>query len=283
MGKKSSRPTRKPTMAKAKAMVTKNHKAKAKKNMDTFFLKTKSLFTVTPTQGLTVSNYIYSVASMDPTGNNAAYIYNAEFALYRLQYDKFRVNSITYRCKPKANVFDVANAQNDTSLTLTGDGLIHTCIDRDGPAPSSMAAISRYPSYKSYSLQKPWVRTYSIKYPTGIWIDCNAPEQFSMIKELGLSGGVTIYAENLPEDKNEVANEPWAEVTVEFNIVFQGKQSNKLSGVYDQHGVLTGVTISQIAPSEIKTITPLTNVRGRLDGDTRTASDTVETTITSID
>jgi len=277
------RAVRKPTLAKAKSMVTKSHKKAAKKNMDTFFLKTKSLFNVTPSQGLTTSNYIYSVVGMDPSGINAAYIGNAEFELYRLQYDKFRVNSVTYRCTPKANVLDATNAQKDSDFTLTGDGLCHTCIDRDGPAPSSMAAISRYPSYKSFSLQKKWSRTYSIKYPTGIWIDCQTPSSFSMIRELGLSGGITIYAENLPEDVSEITNEPWAEVTVEFNIVFQGKQSNKLSGVYDSLGNLTGVTISQIAASEIKAITPLQNVRGRLDGDTRTDSDTLETVITSVD
>jgi len=274
---------RKPSMAKAKKMVTKQRKVKAKKNMDTFFLKTKNLYNITPVQGVSVSNYIYSVATMDPTGTAAAFTTNAEFNLYKLQYDKFRVNSITVRVKPKANMLDQALAQNDTGLTLTGDGLVHTCIDRDGAAPSSIAIISRYPSYKSYSVLKPFSRTYSVRYPTGIWLDCQAVGSFSMAKELGLTGSITMYLENLLEDSGEIFNEPWAEVTVETNIVFQGKTSNSLTGVYDDLGNLVGVTINALQAADIKAVTPLVNIRGTLDLDTRTRNDTTEDSITDKD
>jgi len=282
MAKKSAprRPTRKPSMAKAKAMVTKSHKKKAKRNMDTFFLKTKTLFNIVPTQGATVANYVFSFATMDPSGTSAPYTYNAEFNLYRLQYDKFRVNSITYKCKPKANVLDVGSGQNDAGFNLNGDGLIHTCIDRDGIAPSSTAVISRYPSYKAFDVKKPWSRTYAIKYPTGVWLDCQSPSTFSMAKELGLTGGITIYGENFLEDNYEIFNEIWAEVTIEYNIVFQGKTSNNLTGVYDPSGNLTGITIEAVKPADFKTQSVLKNVRGSLGQDTLTTSDTTELPIT---
>lgn len=269
---------RKPTMAKAKSMVTKQHKAKAKKNMDTFFLKAKSLFNVAPIQGVGVSNYIYYYNTMDPQATTGCFTQNAEFNLYRLQYDKFRVNSITVRCKPKANVLDQATAQNDQTLTLTGDGLVHTVIDRDSVAPSSIASLSRYPSYKTFSLLKPWSRTYSVKYATGIWLDCQSPSTFEMTKSMGLKGGITFYAENVIEDSNELFNEPWGEMTLEWNIVFQGKTSNSLTGVFDSAGNLTGVTINQVDPATFKALSTLTNVRGTFT-DTRTDTDQIETSI----
>ena len=45
---------------------------------------------------------------------------------------------------------------------------------------------------------------------------------FSMNKELGLSGGISLYAENMFEDNYEFWNEAYATVTVQYNIVFQG-------------------------------------------------------------
>jgi len=258
-------------MAKAKRMVTKQRKAKAKKNMDTYFLKTKVTATLTPTQGVTVSNYIYSVFTLDPTGTSGAYLSNAEFNLWKLQYDKFRVNSVKITVTPKANVLDqAAGANNDGTYNVTGDGLVHTCVDRDGAAPSSKALVSRYPSYRKYSVLKPFTRTYSVKYPTGVWIDCENPANFSMAKELGLTGGVTIYAESILEDNFEALNEPWATVVIEHNIVFQGKTSNSLSGVYDGENQLIGVTINKIDPGLIFVQSPLTNVAGTLSIDTRT-------------
>jgi len=253
-------------------MVTKNRKQKAKKNMDTFFLKTKTLLTLTPAQGVTVSNYIYGGFVMNPVSGTNFFTNNAEFNLYALQYDKFRVNSVTLIVRPKASVLDQTNAQNDANFTLTGDGMIHTCIDRDGLAPSSIAVISRYPSYKKYRVDQKFSRTYSIKYPTGIWLDTDNPAGFSMSKELGLTGGVTIYAEDLLEDSREVFNEPWAEVEVQYNIVFQGKTSNKLSGVYVD-GNLVGVTINKIDVNIMRPLTEPQAIRGTLDADVQIGQD----------
>lgn len=279
-----TRPLRakKPNMAKAKKMVTKQRKAKAKKNMDTFYLKTRVLQTVTPSQGVATANYIYYSQGMDPGVGTypAVYLSNAEFQLYKLQYDKFRVNSVKITVTPKANVLDQANAQNDGTLNVTGDGLVHTCIDRDNTAPSSVAVISRYPSYKKYSILKPFSRTYSIKYPTGVWLDCQAPANFSMAKELGLLGSVTIYGENVLEDNYEVFNEPWAQILVEHSIVFQGKTSNQLTGVYDASQNLVGVTINALKEVDNKPRSLTVNVRGTLSDDTRTVNETTELPIT---
>jgi len=181
---------------------------------------------------------------------------------------------------PKGNVLDQANAQNDTLFNNSGDGLVHTCIDRDGVAPSSTAVISRYPSYKKYDIKKPFTRSYSIRYPTGVWLDCQSPSTFSMKKELGLSGGITLYAEDILEDSGEVWNEPWAQVQVQYNIVFQGKTSNSLTGVYDMSGALVGMTINAVdLTATQRNLTIATNVRGTLGLDTRTVSDTVEESI----
>jgi len=258
-------------MAKAKKMVTKQRAQKAKKNMDTFFFKSKVTATITPQQGGLVANYIYNTFTLDPAGNAAAYINNAEFNLYRGLYDKFRVNSVKVTFIPKANVLDQLNNNNDTQLNTTGDGKIHHCVDRDGLAPSSISRISRYPSYRYTSVLKKFSRVYSVKYPMGIWIDCDAPGAFSMSKELGLTGGVTIYAENILEDSGEVFNEPWASVLVEHNIVFQGKTSGLLSAVYDQNDPpnLIGVSLGYTSNDPNLAPSPLLNVRGTLDTDRR--------------
>jgi len=285
MARSGKKWSKRPAMAKAKKMVTKQRKGKAKKNMDTFFFKSKVTALITPVQGVAVSNYIYNCFTLDPTAGGGAfappaYLYNAEFNLYRGLYDKFRVNSVKVTFIPKANVLDQSTAQNDGALNLTGDGMIHHCVDRDSVAPSNVARISRYPSYRKTSVLKKFSRVYSVKYPMGIWIDCDAPAQFTMAKELGLTGGVTIYAENILEDNYEVFNEGWASVLVEHNIVFQGKTSGTLAGVYDSSGNMTGVTVGFTSNDPNLSLTPLKNIRGTLDADKRTTDEVTETAIT---
>lgn len=239
-------------MKKAQRVVGKVRKSKAKRNMDTFFLQVKNTGIITPTQGVAVSNYVYNAWSLDPTAPSSgmSHLTNTEFILYQSMYDKYRINSVTVTVTPKANVFDAGQAQNDAAYTLTGDGMVHTCIDRDGIAPSNIYAISRYPSYRKFSALKKFSRKYAIRYPTGVWIDCQTPGTFPAPKELGLTGGITIYAENLIEDKGELYNEPWAEVHVAYDIVFQGKTMNKLSAVRDEDGKLVSVTLEPYAPED---------------------------------
>ena len=160
--------SKRPAMKRAKKSMAKSKVRKAKKNMDTFFLRAKSVFTQRPAQGTTVANYI--------AGGTALYsgnlLDNAEFRLYAGLYDRFRINRCYVTATPKANVFSSAEAQADGLLNLVGDGLIHTVIDRDGPPPMNVARLTRYPSYKAISLLKKWTRRYDVKYPTSVWLDC---------------------------------------------------------------------------------------------------------------
>lgn len=242
----------------AKHLATKERKAKAKKNMDTFFLKATSVNTIVPTQGVSVANYVYGGVSL--LGGNL--LANAEFNFYRLQYDKYRVNSVTVKWVPKANVLDQTVAQND-NFNTTGDGKIHTCVDRDGNGPSSVALMSRYPSYRQYSIMKQWKRTYGITYPTGVWLDCQDPfGNTQVIATLGLGGGLTWYAENFLEDNYEAFNEPVAAIELQWNIVFQGKVSGSFTFATDEGGKVLSVTIAPIDPTETLPLSKVTNIRG---------------------
>lgn len=267
--------TKKPSVSKAKKVVTKVHKRRAAKNMDTFFLKAKTVMNVVPAQGVTVANYSYGLAQL--LGGNL--LTNSEFNFYALQYDRFRVNSVTIKWTPKANVLDQASGQDDTKYNVTGDGMIHTCIDRDAQAPSSIAAISRYPSYRKFSIMKKWSRTYKAVYPLGTWLDCQNPTQNTqVINTLGLAGNVTWYAENFLEDNYELWNEPVAEISLEWNVVYQGKTSGSLSFTTDEGGNVTGVKITPVSPTSNLPLTPLLNVRGSIK-DTRTMDEVTEQTI----
>jgi len=266
---RKSKKSKKVTLKVAKRKVAKVHKKKAKKNMDTFFFKSKVTAVITPSQGASVANYIYNTFSLDPAGAGSAYTNNAEFQLYRSMYDKFRVNSVRVTFTPKANVLDQVNNNNDTSYNTTGDGMVHHVVDRDSVGPSNIARMTRYPSYRKTSVLKKFTRVYSVKYPMGIWIDCDAPSQFALSRELGLQGGITIYAENVLEDSGEVYNEPWASVLVEHNIVFQGKTQGLLKGVYNNNNDLVGVTSEFTSFDPNLAQTAILNIRGTLDSDKR--------------
>lgn len=104
-----------------------------------------------------------------------------------------------------------------------------------------------------------------------------------MSRELGLQGGVTIYAENILEDSGEVYNEPWASVLVEHNIVFQGKTQGKLAGVYDPDtNELIGVTSVFTSTDPNLAESTLRNIRGTLDSDKRLTDTAVAITEVAI-
>lgn len=257
-GKSGSKKTAKRVVAKAK-------KSAAKKNMDTFFLRCKTLYNQIPSQGVTVANYVYGGTQL--LGGNL--LTNAEFNFYRLQYDQFRVNRVKVIVTPKANVFDAARAQADQNYTLTGDGMIHTCIDRDeGIIAPSVALISRQPSYKAYSLLKKFSRSYSVTYPRGVWLDAQNPSASNkqgLVESLGLTGGVTFYAENLVEDAGEIFNEPWAEVCFQFDVVFRGKTSGSMSFETDEGGKVTAVRLTnELTGEALKPLSTLHGLRGSI-------------------
>lgn len=241
------RGSKKPSMAKAKRMITKQRKSKAKRNMDTWFFKARCEGTIVPQQGASVANYVYWATDLDPVNTNnygLSHVNNAEFQLYKRLYDKYRINSVRVTVTPKANVMDAAQAQNDGEYNLSGSGVVHSVVDRDGKAVSNISAMARYPSYRKTSVLKKLVRSYAIKYPQGLWVDCQDPATFTMSKEYGLTGGITLYAENFIEDNYEIFNEPWAEVVVEYNIVFQGKTSAGLTFTKDESGKVLSVTVT---------------------------------------
>lgn len=220
----------KKTYKKVAKSMAKKRRSKASRNMDTFFFKAKSSVTLTPKQGLSVANYIYSqFALMDSTAAWSV-TQNAEFNLYKNLYDKVRINSIKVRIVPKANMLTQVEAQNEGALQVQGSGMYYTAIDRDGAAPSNVAAIMRYPSVKRTNVLKPVTRTYSIRWPTGIWLDTQSiySEQ-DVLQRQGCFGGVTIYGENVLEENLELFNEPFASIELEWNCVFQGKTSASLS------------------------------------------------------
>lgn len=265
--KKPQRRT-KPTMKQAKRMVTKEHKAKAKRNMDTFFFKAKYTGSITPQQGTTVSNYIWFNPSLMDNGAPWNVTNNTEFRLYAALYDKVRINSIKLTYTPKANVLDQTIGQNDAAYTLTGDGMIHTAIDRDGGLTPNIARIMRYPSYKKFSVMKTFSRTYAIRWPTGVWLDAATlaySNSDQLLSRMGCFGTIGLYAENLIEDKLEIFNEPLADIRLEYNCVFQGKTSASL-GVDPDTGVIT-VKPDTSTPASLAPTFDL--LRGHISGDKR--------------
>lgn len=235
---------------KGKKAVAKRTKARAKKSMDTFFLQARTTVGIKPVQGATVANYIYQVwALLDATAPWGC-TQIPEFNLYRTLYDKVRINSVTVKWTTKANMLALNDAQNDAALNVTGDGMIHTCIDRDGSAPSQVAQIRKYGSYRGYSVLKGGMRKYNITYPPGVWLDCQAIySDNTLLQRLGAFGGVTMYAENILEDNLEIFNEPWANVEVFYNCVFQGKNSATVG--YDPDAGTVTVTSHTVIPNKL--------------------------------
>lgn len=213
-------------MKSAKRMVAKVKKAKAKKNMDTYFLRAKFNLISTAVQGATVNNYVYAFFPLMNATNTIDATQNTEFKLFQTLYDQVRINSVTIKVVPKANVLSQLEAQKDSEVVAVGDGLIHTAIDRDGSTPWNVGALQKYSSYKAYNLKRPFTKTYGIKWPPGVWLDCqNIYEDTALLKRIGALGGVTMYAENLIEDLLELINEPWANLYITYNCVFRGKTS----------------------------------------------------------
>lgn len=227
-----------PTVAKAKKQMANKKKSQAQKNKDTFFLRANMTATITPSQGAVVNNYISWFPQLLNATSPWSVTNNADFRFWSKVYDQVRVNSIHLRVVPKANVLDQQGAQNDAQYTVTGDGLIHTCIDRDNQPPASVSSLQRYSSYRKHSVLKPFSRSYSITYPSEVWLDTNNIfEDETLLRRLGAYGGVYFYAENLLEDILEALNEPWATIHISYNCVFRGKVMAALT--FNDDGTIT--------------------------------------------
>lgn len=265
---------------KAKRVISKQKKSKVKQNLDTHYVKCVTSMSCTPSQGLTVSNYFSQSFLLTATASQTFYANNADFMLYKQMYDRYRVNRVRVKYTPKANVLDSTLIQA-ANLTMSGDGMFHTCIDRDGSGPAGIAQMTRYASYKPYSLHKKWQRSFGVKYPKSVWLDCNDPTgSQARILDIGLGGGITVYAENVPETLGQVTMAPIGDFDVEFDVVFQGKIATKLTAITDIVGNVIGVAIE--GPNPVPTVPPSarTNVRGTINVDTRTTPAYTETLIT---
>ena len=257
---KKTAPTmkRKTTFASAKKVIRQVDKRKRKSNSDTFTLVCKTQANIVPAQGVLVANSFFTtVPLMDPV-LSIGVTQNAEFNLYKNMYDQVRINSVMIKITPKANVLDQAVQQNDL-YNSSGDGMVHSVIDRDGSPPQSKNVFQRYPSYKKYSVFKPFTRKYNVKWPTGVWLDTqNIYEDTTLLKRLGCTGGIYLYAENILEDVGELLNEPFADIQIWYGVVFRGKVQGSL--VYDvETGGVTVLSADALPPG---TMTPLSNIRG---------------------
>lgn len=218
-------------MKKAKTQLARRKKSAAKKNMDTFFLRSRVTGSIIASQGVATSNYISLFFKLLDATSSVGVTQSSEFMLFKNIYDQVRVNRMTVRVVPKANMLDQVQAQDEDALNVSGDGKVHTCILRDDSNYSAnVARFIRQPSYKAYSVLKPFVRSYSVKWPTGVWLDTqNIYSDTTLLQRLGTSGGLGIYAENLLEENAEIFNEPWASLEITYDCVFRGKTGSSYS------------------------------------------------------
>lgn len=226
-----------------------------------------SSFNLTPAQGVSVANYVYWTQPIWNYANNVDVTRNTEFLLHAMQYDRWRINAIKMSVYPKANVMELATAQNDGSYNVVGDGRCHTVVDRDGNGPNNISQMQRYASYKSHSILKPFSRTYSVKYPADSWLDCQAlkiAETFDMRNQIGLAGGITLYAENFLEDNYEAFNEPWANIEVKYFCSFQGKTMANVTVSVDEDGQPSEVIMRPFVYNVNKPLSVPVNVKGTI-------------------
>lgn len=227
MGKRAS----KGAVRKAKRVIAKNKKARAKKNMDTYFYRGRVIGSIVPMQGVSVSNYTSNFFQLLNATSQWSITQFSEFKLFANIYDQVRINRMTVRIRPKATMLSQVEAQNEDALNVSGDGRVHTCVLRDNSNYSAnVARFIRQPSYKGYSVLKPFSRSYNVKWPTGVWLDTqNIYSDETLLDRLGCLGGVGVYAENMLEESGELFNEPWAALEITYDCVFRGKTGSALS------------------------------------------------------
>jgi len=238
---------RKPAKAKRAARKREN-------NMDDHTMTHRLAGSITPVQGLTVSNYVYTYWSPSPQFNSPAQsqalFQSQEFNLYRNLYDQFRVNYISLRLIPRANVTDSIGlvVQNDSQEITQGKGVYYTVEDRDGIAPGYIGSLNKYASVKVSKLTSRLTRRYAPQNAKNTWFDCQDPAGLDDIqRSIGMKGGITIYAESLPEVINTLGNSVWADVEVLYNVTYRGKSMVSLS-VNDDGSV----TVSQELPADME-------------------------------
>jgi len=258
--KKNSKYIKKAVVSKVKKQIATVKKVKATKNMDTHFLQVKTDGIVYPKQGVATSNYIYGFIPLLSDSSTFLNITSlTQFKQYCAMYDRVRINSVSIKFLPKANTFDAGAAQQDATLNVSGSGTYYTILDRDGPGPwvsNGMPDLyKQYPSCKQTSVLKSHSRVYSVKYPTGVWLDTsNIFSDSTLLNRLGLNGGLTYYGENLVEDNGEIYNEPWASMIIAYNCVFEGTKPTQVSF---SGGVITITPVETSLSTAIANFSPL--------------------------
>jgi len=236
-----------------KKMVKKAKKARARareNNMDNHTVVHKLSGSITPQQGLTVSNYIYTYWTpcakvLSPPQSNQLLLSSA-FGLYRNMYDQYRVNSVTVTLIPRANVVDaiLLVQQNDSAQITQGKGVYYSCEDRDGIAPGLVGALNKMASVKVHKLTSRMTRTYRPNNAKNLWFDCQDPAGLTEpAKAAGYFGGITIYGESLPELLGQLANSVWADCEVSYSVTYRGKSMTSLT--VNEDG---SVTVGQFDP-----------------------------------
>jgi len=199
---------------------------------------------LTPSQGITVSNYVGTWWSPVPdlSTNNSNPLFNApEFTLFRNMYDQFRVTGLRLKLIPRIKTAEAgALVTGEGSGDLTyGRGVAYTVEDRDGIAPLSIPSLKRYASVKTHSIFKTISRSYSVNYrKANLWFDCQDPAGIhDVARSLGVAGGITVYAESFPEPKNTIINDPWYDIEVSYYVTFKGRAMPSLK--VDDNGTVS--------------------------------------------
>lgn len=188
---------------------------------------------ITPAQGVTVSNYVCMFVSPNSgIGQNNMTMplgYSPEYLLYCQMYDQLRVHSVTMKVIPRAtqteSVFLAVESEGAAPAVTVGKNVFYTVEDRDGVAAASIATLKKYSSVKTHSCVKPMSRTYRVKYDgPNTWLDCQNRDVLNQITQtLGLQGGITLYGESFMENKNQILNSVWADLEVTYQLSFRGK------------------------------------------------------------
>ena len=212
---------------------------------------------ITPSQGLTVSNYVNFFVSPAPgTGTGVITVpllSTPEWALYRQMYDQCRVSSVTMKLIPRASMTEQSNliTLNDTSYLTAGKNVYYTVEDRDGYAPGSIPVLKKYASVKVHRNDKVMSRTYRVKYDgPNSWFDCQNPSDLPEVQQaLGLFGGMTVYGESFIERSGQILNSVWADLELTYQVSFRGKALVSIAVTEDG-----AVTLSQTPVGTLEAI-----------------------------
>lgn len=244
-------------LKRAQRVVERVQRRKMRSGGDTHSLKVTQTFDAPLAPGSSnpasaCTNYIgiwQPLALFDSTNPACAWMF-PEFDLYTNLYDRVRINSVTVEWIPKANIYDVLNALNDTTVTTTGDLMFHTVIDKDSKGPLNVKSLQRYGSYKRFSVKKYWKRTMRMTYPKSYWINTIGPNSdANTLQSIGGCSYMTVYTENLPSNVTNPTYNNFGTFKITYNVVFQGKYAASITAQDDGSVLIRKVNQLKIGAS----------------------------------